>query len=209
MNDDNIIVSCISGKYIVGTNETNVLGNAVADKSKLPKKIVVPFTLNGHDIEEIGCYAFTGISCIEEVEIGNGIKIIRTYAFGDCWNLISVRVPESVEFIGTAGFHTYNYSSAGSSLGKLIISFSPNSRLNFLDSRAIGRKEHTIIYFWDKCTSVKYNDDPFFKSTAKSIIAYAPKCSYFGGIKTKQLNTCFCRRSHVNEALFLTLQLIC
>ena len=208
MIDSNLVVTYLSNKYIIGTNVSSVNGNAVIDKSKLPNKIVIPSNLNDHNIDEIGCSAFLNIENIVEIEICNGIRFIREHAFENLPNLVSVRIPESVEFIGRAGFNAWNNSALGSSIGTLIIAFSPNSKLNFLDTRAIGRKYTLIIYFWDKCSLISYNDDPLFKESAKSIKIYAPRCKYFVGFRTKRLNSCASNIKGTNNRVLIMVLLI-
>ena len=54
-------------------------------------------------MEEIGGYSFCYCG-LTSVTIGNGVKTISSYAFGDCPDLTSVTIPASVKSIGEYAF---------------------------------------------------------------------------------------------------------
>ena len=57
-----------------------------------------------HQAEWIGAEAFAGQSKLEEVVLGEGIRVIETKAFYRCENLKKLVLPESLEEIGDSAF---------------------------------------------------------------------------------------------------------
>ena len=77
----------------------------ITDYTGSDKELTVPDTLDGHPVTEIGPWAFAGLS-VTSVSLPEGIRVIGERAFNLCQQLTSIRVPKSVEKIGSLAFHT-------------------------------------------------------------------------------------------------------
>lgn len=103
-------------------------------------KVVVPEKYKEYDVTVIGDRAFQRNKKIKNIEIGNNIKRIDSFAFSGCTNLEYIEIPESVKKIGV-GILTNCYS-----LKSIVVD--PNN--NFYDSRneckaIIETKTNTLI----------------------------------------------------------------
>ena len=58
--------------------------------------VVIPSTLNGVTVTQIGMYAFVSCTNITAVTIPDTVTIVGGYAFAGCWSLETVAVPKSV-----------------------------------------------------------------------------------------------------------------
>lgn len=72
---------------------------------KISGKIILPNT-----ITEIGREAFHLQTSLSAIEFPQTLKIIKDYAFNDCWNLKSIFIPEGVEEIGQSAFNNYGWA---------------------------------------------------------------------------------------------------
>ncbi len=70
-----------------------------ADKEKLSGQVVIPQSVEGCPVTELGNYLFKG-SSITKAEVPEGVKKINYGAFDDCKNLEEISLPESLEIIG-------------------------------------------------------------------------------------------------------------
>lgn len=59
--------------------------------------IVIPETLGGYPVEEIGISAFSGCQTITSVTFNKSLKYISYYSFSDCENLESITIPEGAD----------------------------------------------------------------------------------------------------------------
>ena len=66
--------------------------------------VIIPISLGGCPVTEIGEYAFYWYTNLTSVTIGNGVTSIGDYAFYCCTNLTSVTIPDSVTTIGHDAF---------------------------------------------------------------------------------------------------------
>lgn len=74
---------------------------------KISGKIILPNT-----ITEIGREAFHLQTSLSAIEFPQTLKIIKDYAFNDCWDLKSIFIPEGVEEIGQSAFNNYGWGEA-------------------------------------------------------------------------------------------------
>lgn len=74
---------------------------------KISGKIILPNT-----ITEIGREAFHLQTSLSAIEFPQTLKIIKDYAFNDCWDLKSIFIPEGVEEIGQSAFNNYGWAEA-------------------------------------------------------------------------------------------------
>ena len=202
------VVSEIDGRYIIGDN-TTIPRNGVNnwDNSVF---LVIPSIIDEKPIEEIGSHAFYGLVSIEEVVIKEGIKQLNQYCFSRCENLKKITIPSSVEFLGGASIHAYNYtlalinSSYKSKLyttkGELKVIFLPESNLKYMDQACISRKENIIVYYWGY-SEPNHHQDPFSKSYSKVKI-YSPYVKKFGGFVVKN-RICTCE---INAQKYIVIQ---
>ena len=190
---DNFVISFINNTWIIGKNNlTSSNPNGIKDISLLGTYLYVPSIINGHRIEEIGCYAFFRCTKRKEVVIETGIKQLNKCSFSDNTNLQLITIPASVEFLGINSIHCYNRSLAlengnlpsieYTGKGLLTVVFLPDSQIGYLNSGCIARKERVIIYYLGR-KSPKYSNDPFYKKVCKSIKIYAHYVKQFGDTK--------------------------
>jgi hypothetical protein len=66
--------------------------------------VIIPSTINGLPVANIGDYAFAGCSSLTNIVIPNSVTNIDVYAFKDCNRLKSVTIPDSVTHIGNFAF---------------------------------------------------------------------------------------------------------
>lgn len=66
--------------------------------------IVIPETINGLSVKEIGDYAFEGCQNLRYISLPDGLTKIGDRAFNFCTLLESVSIPESVTEIGSCAF---------------------------------------------------------------------------------------------------------
>jgi BspA type Leucine rich repeat region (6 copies) len=70
----------------------------------LDPHMVVPATLNGLPVKEIGKQAFMAASQITAVTLPEGLEVVQDYAFGNCPNLVAVNLPRTLTTVGTGAF---------------------------------------------------------------------------------------------------------
>ncbi len=70
-----------------------------ADKEKLSGQVIIPQSIEGCPVTELGNYLFKG-SSITKAEVPEGVKKINYGAFDDCKSLEEISLPESLEIIG-------------------------------------------------------------------------------------------------------------
>lgn len=68
------------------------------------RKIIVPDTLGGYPVTQIGESAFGGVLEIDEVYLPDTIKSIGEFAFELCENLDYIKLPARLEYIGANAF---------------------------------------------------------------------------------------------------------
>lgn len=209
---DNLYVSKIGDKYIIGKENITHHCQGVKSPSSVEPILRIPAVIDGNVIEEIGCGAFWRCSKLVEVIIEDGIKQINERAFSDCYNLVSISIPKSVIFFGTFCIHCYNFSllEINSSLssdayngkGTLRVSFARGSLINFLNSSSITRKEKIIIYYWEN-KSPSFSGDPFFLFCGIKVKIFAPFVKKFGGLATRNYKTFYNKKESINYFLLI------
>ncbi len=80
----------------------------LAQYGEAPATIYIEDTYRNKPVTEIGSRAFKGYAVIENVEIGDNVRIIGDNAFYGCKNLKTVTFGSSLEEIGTAAFQSCN-----------------------------------------------------------------------------------------------------
>jgi len=68
--------------------------------------LVIPSTIDGYDVVEIGRLAFfnNGLDVLTSVVIPDGVTYIDEYAFGQCYIMTSMVIPDSVTYLGNWSF---------------------------------------------------------------------------------------------------------
>ena len=74
---------------------SNIIGLTEYGKKNIKNVLIIPHTINGHNIYGIGPQAFAGLD-ISTVIISNGIIMIQDYAFANCRNLKNVMLPKTL-----------------------------------------------------------------------------------------------------------------
>lgn len=216
MQESNFVVTCFDSCCVVGDNRTNH-ANGLKDFSLLSSSLVIPGVINGTVISQIGFHSFFQLDVLEEVVICKNIKVINKAAFCHNYNLKSIRIPSSVTFIDINAISAKNYSNTSSNLpdqntkGTMIIEFEPNSKLEVLEKHSIIRKEHIIIYYWDKKSPKSPGNDPFFRESKSKVKIYSPNCRIFAGYPTLHFYSCNRMKCHRSSSfmIYTTVMLIC
>ena len=72
------------------------------------EKIVIPETLGGYQVSEIGAYAFANRASLTDIILPSTIQKIGQGAFYECEGLTEITVPNSVTSIGSYAFYHCN-----------------------------------------------------------------------------------------------------
>ena len=145
--------------------------------------VVIPETIEGYPVTEIGYYAFYDCTSLTSVAIPNSVTSIGDHAFMSCASLASVTIPNSVTSIGDEAF--YNCKSITS----LTI---PNSVTNIGTKAFALCKSLTHVTISDSVTNI--GDEAFWTCTAlRSITVDANNKNYstdeYGVLFNKDKNT--------------------
>lgn len=114
---------CILGteglKYELSSNEEYYVVSGIENEKE---EVIIGNFYNGKTVKEIKRNAFKNSKNIKHVTICEGIIGIKNYAFGGCTNLLSIKIPNTIEFIEEACFSlcnnlTYNIYDNGKYLG--------------------------------------------------------------------------------------------
>ena len=101
-------VNGITWQYSITTNGEATIESGGTGTAAVPTdisgQIVIPETLGGVPVTQIGNYAFWNCSSLESVVIPEGVTEIGRYAFWNCSSLESVVIPEGVTEIGEEAF---------------------------------------------------------------------------------------------------------
>ena len=90
-----------AGEY----NYTVVDGKATITKyNGAGGSVVIPETINGATVTEIGESAFRGLTAVTEVVIPDSVLVIKKEAFRDCTGIERVTLSKNLTYIGTAAF---------------------------------------------------------------------------------------------------------
>ena len=208
MSQSNFIVRVINGVRMYGTNKTSNY-NGVVNWKLIGPKLVLPSSLDGNKITEVGQYAFCGCNYLKELHISDGIKAIHSHAFAYCPNLTTVIVSPTVEFLYYCAFHAYNRSRTEifTSEGTMTVTFLANSMIKYIDKYAITRKEHIVIIYHGK-VAPKYGENPFYREVILSVKVYSTYLHSFCGLRTILLKTNY-SKGRITPALLIIEVIIC
>ena len=176
----------INGSYMLGDNSSD-LKNGLVDISICPNIVIIPHSVNGTDIKEIGKNAMYDCKNIIELYIFARITQINHAAFRLCSNIIKVYLPNTLEFIFNDAINVYD-SKNGLNIvnpGTTEVFFEQNSKLRFLGSHSISYRYTMKLYF---CNHVKVTieNDPFAK--VNEIKIYSPINFVLKNIKSSKTN---------------------
>ena len=101
----------LSSLRVTGTSPVKDLAGA-SDAPWRESKNSIRTLYIGKDVPAIGKNVFAGLSCVNRIEIKNGVKEIGENAFEDCISLETLFLPETLEKIGENAF-----TSAGEEYG--------------------------------------------------------------------------------------------
>ena len=71
--------------------------------------IQIPLTIDGYYVTEIGNYAFQNCINLTSIKIPNNIEYIGDYAFYNCTSLREIHISTFIEYIGDNAFYGCNY----------------------------------------------------------------------------------------------------
>jgi hypothetical protein len=97
----------VSGTNVVLSYSINANGNAtITDcNDDATGKLVIPGSINGHLVTQIGMGAFQDCDNLISVTIPNSVMVIGFASFSLCDNLVSVTIPDSVTQIEQSAFN--------------------------------------------------------------------------------------------------------
>lgn len=84
----------------LGGNPVTEIGEWAFFDNSSAKKISLP-----DSVRSIGYGAFSTCYALEEIDLGEGIEVIGTSAFSDCIKLEKITLPESLTVLGNASFY--------------------------------------------------------------------------------------------------------
>ena len=199
MDESNFVCTIIDKQWFLGTNSSVNKFNAISDKEKLTSTLVIPRTIDGHEIDAIGQFAFFKLYILEEIIILCQPKIIHRFAFSHLCNLY-ISLPQSLITLETNAItavnstlieeDTENYSLTSN--GVLTIVFPPHSKIKYIARRSMTRKKVIELYYWGKHSPIYLgeDEDPFYTKMNVSVIIHAPYISSFCGFNTIHIYTC-------------------
>ena len=145
--------SFMYGQLTLPANLTYVGEKAFYGDTNISGSLVLP-----DSVQEVDGYAFAKIG-VTNVNVGNGIKNIMSYAFYSTSNLTDITLGKNVEFIGAHAFHGKNYPVTVSFYGKV-----PNCGDNAFSG------VNAIVYSEDESWDNYDINDLATVSTNKSIV---------------------------------------
>ncbi len=102
-NDNCTSCGATHEKYFIATGENSYYCGIKANPEyTLPEKIVIPSILDGRVVDVID--SFENCTTLKEVEFGENVVRIGSYAFKDCENLTRINILDSVECIDEYAF---------------------------------------------------------------------------------------------------------
>lgn len=100
VEEGNSYLSSIDGALYADDGQILVFPGKIENVSSQEEKA---YKVNA-SVREIGQYAFS-YAPFSQIQLNQGLKVIRTYAFEHCQNLTSIALPASLERIGHSAFY--------------------------------------------------------------------------------------------------------
>ena len=147
--------------------------------------IEIPNSIHGHLVKEIGSYSFCKCYYLKVVKINAHITQINDHAFYQCWNLTSINIPSTCEFIGQGAISSViwvNDSTQLTAPGTLSVKFEPNATLKTIGKYGIERKDVIIITYCGSNQPNVSEDSLFYESTYS--VVYSPVQIMWAGKNT-------------------------
>ena len=140
----------VNNTFMVGDNTTTVR-NGLINQSNCPDVVVIPLSVEGHKVEQIGQYSFYSCPQIKVLIIEARITCINLQAFRRNFNLQRIYLPNTLKEIYGWGIQMYDPNSIEEvpSHGSVDIIFEPNSQLSHLSDHSISYKENVNVYICD------------------------------------------------------------
>lgn len=96
----------VDGKYEYEELEDGTI--EITEYSGTERAITIPAQIDGKKVKGIGEYAFDENTILRNIKISNGIEYIGYGAFGDCYNVRRIEIPESIIDISSAFWNCTN-----------------------------------------------------------------------------------------------------
>ena len=126
----------------------NCKASGIKEGVEIPKKVVIPFSIENILIKGISAFSFYRCYDVEEFVIEARIIVIESAAFSGCKNLKKINIPSTCEtFCECAidGRIDEIYPS-----GPLSIYFEPNTKVNRFDNAAIANFRKVNVFIYDQ-----------------------------------------------------------
>ena len=180
----------VNGVFMLG-NGTDYPHNALDNNITGPQTLIVPRSVHGMAVQEIGHRALFQCLNIKKIIIEARITVIRNEGISQMKSLEYISLPNTLTRIEDWGIHFYdpelpNYTPNN---GSATIVFEPNSRLSYVGNHGISYKETLNIYFCDPVYPVLdpatffrvthlhiYSMFQFSLNTTESIVTHIPYC---------------------------------
>ena len=181
MSLDYLVFTNKNDFLIVGTNDTDVEGNAIKEGYVAPNIVQIPYEVNGTLIKEIGSSAFCRVSSIREVFIEAKITQINRCAFYKCPNLARINIPSTVTLMGVSAIDLRLIEKKQVSNGRAIIIFEQNSHLQYLSNASICNKRTMTIYI---CNIISPKADFYVFGSVSNLHIYSPYSFQIANVNT-------------------------
>jgi len=148
-NEENTCTVCgyYPGKGVAFTYDETSETYSVTDYTGSETSVIIPATCNGKPVTSISNSAFGGCYSLTSIEIPDSVTSIGERAFSGCMQLKSIEIPESVTSIGDFAFVLCS--------GLTSVVFEENGQLTSIgDSAFSGCSKLTSIVIPDSVTSI-------------------------------------------------------
>ena len=155
------IFYCLSNNvWFVGDNTTTITSEPSAVKSRdaIQGQLIIPRFVRGHEITQIGFYAFCRCHLLKSGIIEARIEIINTRAFSQSYNIESVRIPSSVQYIYEYVFDIYYYPTSSMMKGVTILIFEPGINLKYIGQHSIAWREYIYLFIGNDINPILHQD---------------------------------------------------
>lgn len=187
--------------YIAGS-DSNINGNeptAAISKTALSGTLVIPAQVNGLPMLGFAQFAFARCYLITKLVIQAKIDVIGYRAFSDCYNLVDIEIPASVQTIEKCGIHFWNFTAYAINLNSIsnsycAITFKKGSKLTSMKDEVFGYiKNLKLIFESDVKSSIQtVNGTTFICVSSVSVIGNLVQIGQFlftGKYKVVELRT--------------------
>ena len=149
---DNKVKFCqIANEWFVGTNSSNQKANAVESTDDIQGLLIIPSEVNGHQITQIGQYAFFECRLITRLIIKARITSIHYRGFSHCDKIEYVYLPNTLQYLFFAAIDLCGQEIIDDkvtyfpSKGITYVVFEENTNLKYIGQAGLGWREVFVV----------------------------------------------------------------